>query len=114
MHLKLFMNNSLIAKLSVVFVTLFFGVKVFAHYPTLSCELNSKDDSTIQCLAGYSDASLAGEVILEVYSYNEELLSTVKTASDGSASLPLPNVEFYIVFNPGHESPAEFDYAELQ
>ena len=40
-------------------------------------------------------------------------LSSVTTASDGSITLTPPKGEYYIVFDPGHESPAEFDYAEL-
>ena len=88
--------------------------KAFAHFPTLSCEINAQDNTRLFCQAGYSDASLAGEVVLKVFSYDEELLTTVNTASDGSASLDIPQGEYFIVFDPGHESPAEFDYAELE
>lgn len=88
--------------------------KVYAHFPTLSCEIKPDNKAVLHCLAGYSDASLAGVVDLAIYSYDEELLSKVTTASDGSVSFPMPQGEFYIVFNPGHESPAEFDYAELE
>lgn len=107
------MNKRTFTKCSLALTTLLFCSKVFAHFPTLSCETRLQDKSTLYCLAGYSDASLAGEVELEVYSYDEELLFKVPTASDGSASFNMPQGEFYIVFNPGHESPAEFDYAEL-
>lgn len=85
----------------------------YAHYPTLACNKDASDNSLITCEAGYSDASLAGEVELRVYSYDDELLDKVKTASDGSAQIKAPEMEFYIKFDPGHESPAEFDYVEL-
>ena len=107
------MNNKSLFKSIIVTTTLLLSSKAFAHFPTLSCETRDQDKTKLYCLAGYSDASLAGEVELEVYSYDEELLFKVNTASDGSASMKMPEGEFYIVFNPGHESPAEFDYAEL-
>ena len=88
--------------------------KAFAHFPTLSCELKAGGSAQLFCQAGYSDASLAGEVQLNIYSYDDELLTTVTTASDGSVSMDIPQGEYYIVFDPGHESPAEFDYAELE
>jgi hypothetical protein len=82
-----------------------------AHFPLLNCQLDAKQQ--LACVAGYSDGSLAGKVTLTVYSYDEEKLSSVITASDGSITMAAPKGEYYIVFDPGHESPAEFDYAEL-
>ncbi len=101
------------------FSTLLLCSKVYSHFPTLNCTPHQQDkhqgDKTkLSCQAGYSDASLAGVVKLKVYSYDEVLLLSVTTASDGSVLLNMPQGEYYIVFDPGHESPAEFDYAELQ
>lgn len=108
-------KSRLIAGISVLaFSTLLFCSKVYAHFPTLNCALHQQDNTKLYCQAGYSDASLAGTVKLNVYSYDEELLISVITASDGSVSMSIPQGEYYIVFDPGHESPAEFDYAELQ
>lgn len=90
-----------------------FSRPAYAHYPTLTCHVAADDAAQLVCVAGYSDASPAGVVELKVYSYSETLLSTVNTAADGSVTLPMPVGEFYIVFDPGHESPAEFDFAEL-
>ena len=60
------------------------------------------------------DASVAENAILKVYSYDDDLLQEVAASSGGFVSLTMPKGEFYIVFDPGHESPAEFDYAELE
>lgn len=108
------MNKQFFAKTSLAFIALVLCSKAYAHFPTLSCEVKPEDQTTLHCLAGYSDASLAGVVALEVFSYDEELLSKQTTAEDGSVAFKMPEGEFYIVFNPGHESPAEFDYAELE
>ncbi|MCH2056979.1 MAG: hypothetical protein MK214_10310 [Thalassotalea sp.] len=107
------MNKGFITQGLILLVALLFCSKAFAHFPTLNCQVKPNDDSTLHCLAGYSDASLSGVVELDIYSYDDELLSKVTTASDGSASFAMPQGEFYIVFNPNHETPAEFDYAEL-
>jgi hypothetical protein len=82
-----------------------------AHFPLLNCQFEAKQQ--LVCVAGYSDGSVSGTVTLTVYSYDEEKLSSVTTASDGSITLTPPKGEYYIVFDPGHESPAEFDYVEL-
>ena len=94
--------------------TLLIGLLAFAaqaHFPLLNCKLETK--LNLSCIAGYSDGSLAGEVILHAFNYDDEALLSVTTASDGSVSFTPPKGEYYIVFDPGHESPAEFDYAEL-
>lgn len=106
------MNKVITAVLALY--TLAFSANVYAHYPTLSCKIDQSDKTLLNCLAGYSDGSLAGEAELKVFSYEEELLFSIVSASDGSAKIKQPEGEYYIVFNPGHESPAEFDYAELE
>lgn len=114
MRLKLSMNNCAAVKRTLVMLcALLLCGKAYAHFPTLQCETDTSDDSKLYCVAGYSDASLAGEVTLSVYSYDEELIKQVTTASDGSVLVDKPEGEYYIVFDPGHESPAEFDYSEL-
>lgn len=83
-----------------------------AHFPTLSC--SKLNDKQLKCAAGFSDGQVPGKVELKVYDYDETLLAKYKTASDGSVKIPIPKGEFFIVFDPGHEAPAEFDYAELE
>jgi len=97
-----------------VYSALLVSSKAYAHFPTLSCKVEPKDKTKLYCLAGYSDASVAGVVKLKLYSYDDELIENLSTVSDGSVSFNLPQGEYYIVFDPGHESPAEFDYAELE
>lgn len=86
---------------------------VQAHFPILECKA-SADASVLSCLASYSDGSVSGEVELRVFSYDEALLETFNTDAEGAVAMPMPSGEFYIVFDPGHESAAEFDYAELE
>lgn len=95
-------------------LALVLSTNAFAHFPTLNCQKTNTKPIELTCVAGFSDASVADKAELKVYSYDEQLLSTVTTASDGSVTMAMPKGEFYIVFDAAHESPAEFDYAELQ
>ncbi|MEO9274474.1 hypothetical protein ABFY09_06410 [Marinomonas sp. 5E14-1] len=82
----------------------------FAHYPTLDCKML---DHSIQCVAGYSDGSVAFDEAVQVLSYDDDLINTLMTNDDGEVSIEAPAGEYYILFDPGHEDPAEFDYAEF-
>ena len=84
-----------------------------AHFPTLDCEAEG-DGAALRCTAGFSDGSATGEVDLQVFTYDEELIAVVVTDARGEASFAMPDGEFFIVFDAQHESPAEFDYAELE
>lgn len=97
-------------------ITLLFGLLAFAaqaHFPLLNCN-HTNEQQELHCVAGYSDGSLAGKVTLNIFNYDEEALSSIDTAVDGSVTFTPPQGEYYIVFDPGHEAPAEFDYAELE
>lgn len=84
--------------------------KALAHYPTLDCQAVDKN---IHCIAGYSDGSVAFNEPIQLLSYEDELIDTLQTDDAGEITLPRPKGEFYLMFDPGHEDPAEFDYAEL-
>ena len=86
-----------------------------AHFPTLDCEAFDEDDKQqLRCVAGFSDGSSTGKVELQVFTYDEDLITVVETDSNGQAVIAMPDGEFFIVFDAQHESPAEFDYAELE
>ncbi|SBS29775.1 hypothetical protein MAQ5080_01499 [Marinomonas aquimarina] len=84
--------------------------KALAHYPTLDCVLEQQQ---VNCAAAYSDGSLAYNETIEVRSYDEELLHSLTTDNMGEIHLAQPAGEYYLIFDPGHEDPAEFDYAEF-
>lgn len=84
--------------------------KALAHYPTLDCVLEQQQ---VSCSAAYSDGSLAYDETIEVRSYDEELLQSLTTDNMGEIHIAQPSGEYYLIFDPGHEDPAEFDYAEF-
>lgn len=84
--------------------------KAMAHYPTLDCTLEQQE---VHCTAAYSDGSLAYNTAVEVRRYDDTLLLSLITDNQGEIHLAQPDGEYYLIFDPGHESPAEFDYAEF-
>ncbi|TPE54078.1 hypothetical protein FJM67_05545 [Maribrevibacterium harenarium] len=84
--------------------------KALAHYPTLDCY---QETGKLHCVAGFSDGSPAYDETVEVRSYYDDVLHSITTDANGEFQIPMPEGEFYVIFDPGHESPAEFDYAEL-
>ncbi len=84
--------------------------KAMAHYPTLDCQL---DQQEVVCVAAYSDGSAAYNEQVEVRSYDDDVLQTLTTDDEGEVRLAQPEGEYYLIFDPGHEDPAEFDYAEF-
>lgn len=84
--------------------------KAMAHYPTLDCILEQQQ---VSCTAAFSDGSLAYNETVEVRGYDDALLQSLTTDSQGEIHIAQPSGEYYLIFDPGHESPAEFDYAEF-
>lgn len=86
------------------------STQVLAHFPILDCHAEQQQ---LVCQAGFSDGSVAHKEVVEVRDYQETLLQKVTTDTSGIIRMPMPEGEFYLVYNPGHEQPAEFDYVEL-
>lgn len=97
----------------IVVLLILYSNTSFAHFPLLQCQLSENDKKILSCKAGFSDGSLSGEVELNVYDYSDKLLKAYSTDTEGQVNITLPAGEFYIVFDPDHEVPAEFDSAEL-
>jgi len=83
----------------------------YAHYPVMDC---GREGGELVCKVGYSDGTLASGAEVIMYSYDDEVLASVKADGRSQARFTEPQGEFYIRFDAGHEDPAEFDYAELQ
>ena len=83
---------------------------VWAHYPVMDCGRNGGD---VVCQVGFSDGSLAQGQEVVVYSYSDEKLMQLTANGASIVRFLLPEGEFYIQFDAGHENPAEFDYVEL-
>ncbi|QEW06543.1 MULTISPECIES: hypothetical protein [Nitrincola] len=83
----------------------------WAHYPYMDCV---REGEGIRCDIGYSDGSFATGSDVVIYDYDEQELDRVTSDEHSSVYFDLPEGEFFIQFDAGHEDPAEFDYVELQ
>lgn len=95
--------------MSGIVMSLFSG-SVLAHFPVMEC---SKSDNTITCEAGYSDSSPALKETIRMYDYDDVLLAAEKTDKFSKVTFTAPEGDYYIMFDPGHESPVEVDGVEL-
>ncbi|MEM8661232.1 MAG: hypothetical protein AAGF35_10135 [Pseudomonadota bacterium] len=102
----------MIGRVSVTLPLLALACNAAAHFPTLQCRAQT-GGAELYCQAGFSDGTPPGEVELRVFTYDEELIKTVVTDAEGRSVMTMPDGEFFIIFDASHETPAEFDYAEL-
>ncbi|ATL91981.1 MULTISPECIES: hypothetical protein [Aeromonas] len=100
---------TLLSKLAIA-LTLLTPLAAQAHYPVMDC---GREGAELVCKVGYSDGTFATGAEVVMYSYDDEVLATVKANGHSQARFTEPKGEFYIRFDAGHEDPAEFDYAEL-
>lgn len=89
---------------------LFIPLNANAHYPLMSCVI---DSNAILCEAGFSDGSMAVNKKVTVLDYNDTVLLRLKTDQASQVRFKQPEGEFYIRFDAGHEAPVEIDYDEL-
>ncbi|MGF1698715.1 hypothetical protein L4D09_00045 [Photobacterium makurazakiensis] len=84
---------------------------VHAHFPLMSCWLES--DKVI-CKAGYSDGSDAVKYDVDMFDYDDNLVSRATTDKRSIAEFDMPDTDFYLVFDAGHENPVEVDVVEIE
>ncbi|MGF1734454.1 MULTISPECIES: hypothetical protein [Photobacterium] len=82
-----------------------------AHFPLMSCWLEA--DKVI-CQAGYSDGSEAVDYAVEMFDYDDNLMERVMTDKRSIVEFSMPEDDFYLVFDAGHESPVEVDVVEIE
>ncbi|PSU36074.1 hypothetical protein [Photobacterium lutimaris] len=82
-----------------------------AHFPLMSCWLAA--DKVI-CQAGYSDGSEAVDYAVEMFDYDDNLMERAMTDKRSIAEFTMPEDDFYLVFDAGHESPVEVDVVEIE
>lgn len=76
-----------------------------AHYPILNCHVSdASTPSQIICEAGFSDRSKAPNVLMEVFSEDDELLVKGKTSDTAMFEFERPEGDFFIIMDagPGH------------
>ncbi|MEM7564037.1 MAG: hypothetical protein AAF353_13450 [Pseudomonadota bacterium] len=79
--------------------------QVFGHYPILDCNVSGADGSRqVICEASFSDRSKAPDVIMEVFSEDDEMIFSGRTDAASNYRFDLPDGVFFIIMDagPGH------------
>ncbi len=84
-----------------------------AHYGMLECWFEDKRESVL-CEAGWSDSSDATNYDIELFDYDDNLLARARTDDRSQVRFETPEDDFYLVFDPGHDTPAEVDVVEIR
>ena len=87
-----------------------FSVSAYAHFPLMSCWFEAEK---VICEAGYSDGSSAVDYNVDMFDYDDNLIGKVATDKRSIAEFNMPDIDFYLVFDAGHENPVEVDVVEL-
>ncbi|WP_194435622.1 hypothetical protein [Vibrio fluminensis] len=76
---------------------------VFAHYPILDCKADSQKQLVI-CEASFSNRATAPNVIMEVFSEDDEVVASGQTDQQSMFEFPLPEGIYFILMDagPGH------------
>jgi len=77
-----------------------------AHYPILNCTVgnNEKAPHQVRCEASFSNRAKAPNVIMEVYSEDDEVISEGHTDNDSIYTFDRPEGVYFIIMDagPGH------------
>ncbi|PSW17636.1 hypothetical protein C9I98_19155 [Photobacterium sanctipauli] len=84
-----------------------------AHYGMLECWF-ADEKAAVVCQAGWSDGTDASNYDIELFDYDDNLLARARTDAKSQVRFETPEDEFYLIFDPGHEAPAEVDVVEIK
>ena len=89
------LHGSLLLALAVLATT------AHAHYPILNCTVTS---GQVECEAGFSDRSKAPDVLMEVFSEEDDILHSGRTDAASMYRFALPEGVFFVIMDagPGH------------
>lgn len=78
-----------------------------AHYPILDCKLGLEGEAkdSVLCKASFSDRSIAPNVLIEVYSEDDEVIASGNTDAQASYRFTKPEQGAYFIImdaGPGH------------
>ncbi|MBY6185376.1 hypothetical protein KUV89_01795 [Marinobacter hydrocarbonoclasticus] len=90
-----------------------FSTSSFAHFGLMECWFE-QDRSEVHCKTGWTDGGHASNYDIKLFDYDDNLLAIERTDAQSRVQFPTPAGDFYLVFDPGHESPVEVDVVEMK
>ncbi|RJG47783.1 hypothetical protein D1Z90_10135 [Motilimonas pumila] len=84
----------------------------WAHWGTMECTKLSSEQ--LQCQVGWSDGSGATNYDVMLYDYDDQLLQQQVSNERSLVQFSVPEGDYYIVFDPGHEFAIEVDGVDIK
>jgi len=97
--------------LSSFLISSLLALPALAHSPHCQCKL---DGEFIVCQGGFSDGTGAQGTLLDVISYDEEILLSSTLDEQSSIRFPRPDGDFYILMDAGPGHIVEIDWPEIE
>jgi uncharacterized GH25 family protein len=97
--------KTILSRITISMNFLLFSGFSFAHYPILSCSvINQDSQEQVVCEASFSNRATAPGVIMEIFSEDDEVISSGVTDNNSLYQFPLPEGDFFILMDagPGH------------
>lgn len=102
-------DKHILCTLLLLFSSLFV-LPAWAHSPHCQCKL---DGEYIICQGGFSDGTGAAGTVLDVISYDEEILLSSTLDDQSRIRFPRPDGDFYILMDAGPGHIVEIDWPEI-
>ncbi len=87
------------------------SVVAWAHVPVSRCAV--QDDNWVECQTRYDDDSLAVDILMGLYSYDNSLLSSGRSDVKGVFRFELPDQPFYLLMDAGPGHVFEVDWKDI-
>ncbi len=87
------------------------SVSAWAHVPVTRCTLQS--DQQVQCQTRYDDDSIAADILMGLYAYDDSLLLTGRSDMQGVYRFKLPGQPFYLLMDAGPGHVFEVDWQDI-
>ncbi len=87
------------------------SVSAWAHVPVTRCTLQS--DQQVQCQTRPDDDSIAADILMGLYAYDDSLLLTGRSDVKGVYHFTLPDQPFYLLMDAGPGHVFEVDWRDI-
>lgn len=106
-HHKKMLGSKSVSKTVLAGLALASSAQCLAHYPILDCQLGleTEPEGTVVCIASFSDRSKAPNVLMEIYSEDDEVIASGQTDERATYRFIAPEGEAYFIImdaGPGH------------
>jgi len=102
--------KQLIAGLTMLAAVLFSAV-LWAHVPVSRCAVQA--DNWIECQTRYDDNSIAADILMGLYSYDNTLMLSGRSDVKGVFRFELPYEPFYLLMDAGSGHVFEVDWQDI-